>query len=164
MRMPKVMLERFPVSHRPRHLLTLANKKIFLDKLAQGFTVSGAAIQCGFTRALMYQLREKYPQFARDWDDAIEEGKEWLEDQARRRAVDGIDKGIWYKGEQVATEKQYSDLLLLAMLKSRKPEYRDNPKFDAQVNVNVSALLDEARARLKGPTVINGEAEEVTPE
>ncbi len=45
-----------------------------------------------------------------------------LEREATRRAVDGVDKGVWYRGNRVGTEKQYSDLLLLAQLKANIPD------------------------------------------
>lgn len=55
-----------------------------------------------------------------------------LESEAMRRAVKGIDKGIYYKGELVATEKQYSDSLLVKLMEARIPEYRTKSLSEAQ--------------------------------
>jgi hypothetical protein len=49
-----------------------------------------------------------------------------LEDEAVRRAHDGITKAVRYKGRIVGYEKEYSDSLLLALLKAGAPEkYRE---------------------------------------
>ena len=44
-----------------------------------------------------------------------------METEARRRGV-GYDEPVFYKGEVVGTVKKYSDLLLIFMLKHRRPE------------------------------------------
>ncbi len=44
------------------------------------------------------------------------------EDEADRRAVDGVDRGIYHQGFLVATEKKYSDSLLALMLKAGNPD------------------------------------------
>ncbi|MFB6453730.1 hypothetical protein ACE38W_00540 [Chitinophaga sp. Hz27] len=49
-----------------------------------------------------------------------------LEDEAHRRAVTGLKKGIYYKGERIAWETEYSDTLLIVLLKAHAPErYKD---------------------------------------
>lgn len=49
-----------------------------------------------------------------------------LEAEAHRRAVTGLKKGIFYKGKKVATEHEYSDTLLIVLLKAHAPEkYKD---------------------------------------
>jgi hypothetical protein len=40
-----------------------------------------------------------------------------LEDEAVRRAHEGVRKAVRYKGKVVGTETEYSDMLLLALLK-----------------------------------------------
>ena len=53
-----------------------------------------------------------------------------MELEARRRAVKGTDKPVFQRGEQVGTIREYSDTLLMFLLKANKPEkFRDN--FDA---------------------------------
>jgi hypothetical protein len=50
-----------------------------------------------------------------------------LEDEAHRRAVEGIDKPVFYKGKRVrAKVKEYSDTLLIVLLKANAPKkYKD---------------------------------------
>lgn len=52
--------------------------------------------------------------------------QETLDVEIDRRAVDGIDKPVYYKGEKVDTVKEYSDNLLMFLRKKLDPSYRDN--------------------------------------
>lgn len=45
-----------------------------------------------------------------------------LQSAAIQRAVHGVEKGVYYKGDRVDTEIQYSDGLLTTLLKGRLPE------------------------------------------
>jgi hypothetical protein len=45
-----------------------------------------------------------------------------LQSAAIKRAVHGVEKGVYFKGERVDTEIQYSDGLLTTLLKGRLPE------------------------------------------
>jgi hypothetical protein len=74
----------------------------------------------------MYDLRDEDPTFAAEWDNAIEEAADKLEGEAWRRAVEGINKPIYYQGDLVDTVKEYSDTLMGLLLKAHRPEkYRD---------------------------------------
>lgn len=49
-----------------------------------------------------------------------------LEDEARRRAIAGVDKPIYYQGRRVGRVKEFSDTLLIVLLKAHAPEkYKD---------------------------------------
>lgn len=65
-----------------------------------------------------------------DFDDAvksaIEEGYDFIEEEARRRAVDGVLEPVFYRGAKIGTVRKYSDQLLIALLKGYKPK-RFNP-------------------------------------
>lgn len=56
--------------------------------------------------------------------DAREAGMDFLEDVARGRGVDGVDKPVFYQGEHVANVKEYSDMLLDRLLRSRRSSWR----------------------------------------
>ena len=80
----------------------------FLAALSDGLSVTAAAIAAGARRSAMYGWRAEDPLFAEAWDEAIEEGTDKLEDEARRRALNG------------------SDQLIMFMLKARRPaKYRE---------------------------------------
>lgn len=68
-----------------------------------------------------------------------------LEDEAVRRAHEGLRKAVRYKGRIVGYETEYSDTLLLALLKGNNPDkFKDRSSFDGKVQV------DDIRKRVVG--------------
>jgi hypothetical protein len=50
-----------------------------------------------------------------------------LEDEALRRAVEGVEEPVYQGGKQVGVIRKYSDALLMFLLKAARPEkYREN--------------------------------------
>lgn len=98
----------------------------FLEALAEACSITEACRRALVGRSTVYEHREADPEFARAWDAAIEAGTEKLEAEAIRRAHRGISRPVWHKGKRVGIERHYSDVLLMFMLKGRKPEvYRE---------------------------------------
>jgi hypothetical protein len=56
-----------------------------------------------------------------------------IESAAIERAVDGVDKAVYFKGEVVGFEKVYSDGLLGKLLEARVPGFE---KGDKGININ----------------------------
>lgn len=98
----------------------------FLDALAVVPNIAAAAAAAGINRTTAYVARDHNPEFKRRWDEALGEGCDNLELEAYRRAVDGVERVRLhtYEGEIVArvTEREYSDTLLLALLRRHRPE------------------------------------------
>jgi hypothetical protein len=104
---------------------------LFLAELALDGNATRAAKAVGVDRSNAYQRRLRNPTFARRWDDAIESFADAVEAEAFRRAVTGTTKGIWWQGARVGEEQQWSDSLLLALLKAKRPrEYGDRSKLE----------------------------------
>lgn len=100
---------------------------IFLAKLAESGNVSRAAKRAGISRARVYQLREESAAFAQAWDKAREIAVGLLEDEAWRRAREGVLEPVFQKGQQVGVVRKYSDTLLIFLLKAHKPAmYRES--------------------------------------
>lgn len=98
----------------------------FLELLAESCNVTFAAAAAGINRKTAYRHREADGAFAEDWDDAIEQGVEALEYEARRRALYGTERPIVHQGNVVATVHEYSDTLTIFLLKAHRPDkYRD---------------------------------------
>lgn len=118
----------------------------FLAGLAKGLSPSGAAMSIGLNRSTMYKLRQSIPGFAERWDEAVEQGSDFLEDELLRRAgPEGVSRKVFYRGEQIDTIKDHSDTLLIVALKARRPEkYRENVRFD------IDKLLINELARVSG--------------
>jgi hypothetical protein len=113
---------------------TAEKRRVFLAALADGHTVKHAAGLIGVSRVHMHRLRREDDDFAAEWADAVEEGVEALEQEARRRAYEGTSKPI-VQGGRVVTDadgkpielREYSDTLLIFLLKGKKPDtYREN--------------------------------------
>ena len=94
----------------------------FLSVLADTANVSAAAKAVGISRQAIYKTRSNDAEFAAEWDDVIETVIDNMESEVFRRAVKGTDKPIYYQGEQVTTVKEYSDALLMHLLKAHRPE------------------------------------------
>lgn len=98
----------------------------FLEALAEGLTISGAAKQAGVPRRTVYNWRDADPDFAKAWIEAEDAGADRLEDEALRRAVSGLVEPVYYGGKEVGEVRKYSDTLLVFLLKARRPDkYRD---------------------------------------
>ena len=118
--------------------LTPKKRAEFFALLADGNTVKAAAAAVGVTRQAVYALRKSDPDFWLEWQDSEEEGTEALEQEAKRRAVDGTVKPVFHQGRLVTDAagnpmgiREYSDTLLIFLLKARKPDtYRDNVKHE----------------------------------
>ena len=54
-----------------------------------------------------------------------------LEAEALRRALKGTEKPVYQNGKQVGAIREYSDLLLIFLLKARRPTvYRENARLE----------------------------------
>jgi hypothetical protein len=102
-------------------------RRVFLDVLAATCNVSAACNEAGVHRGTAYRHKGKCPRFAEKWDDAIDVAVDSLYAEARRRAKDGVKRGIWHQGKRVGFERDFSDTLLIFLLKAHRPEmFRDN--------------------------------------
>lgn len=118
--------------------MTPEKKAKFLAVLADCGNVTRAAESAGVNRVSMYQRRTKDKRFAKQWDEAAAIGAARLEDEARRRAVEGWEEPVFYQGEQCATVRRYSDTLLICLLKAHHPEkYAERNKTEGTLNGNL---------------------------
>jgi hypothetical protein len=58
-----------------------------------------ACAAIGMTRQQVYVWRRDMPDFARDWDEALKIGVTALEDEAHRRAFEGVQEPLVHKGQ-----------------------------------------------------------------
>jgi hypothetical protein len=111
----------------------MTDRKIetFFAELAKTDHVYGACRASGLSHSQAYRYRDEDLEFARRWQEARESFADHLEAEATRRAVAGVEKGVWHQGVRVGNEQQYSDSLLALMLKAkRKKEYGDSSKVE----------------------------------
>lgn len=97
-----------------------------MSALAETGNVTLAASAAGVNRATPYRWRQDDPDFARAWEDAMEAAADKLEQEAWRRAVEGVEEPVYRGGKLVGTVRKYSDTLLIFLLKGARPhKYQD---------------------------------------
>jgi hypothetical protein len=121
-----------------------ARRRAFLAALAECGVVQTACARTGVNRATVYRWRETDAAFAAQFDEASAQAADHIEAEARRRAVDGVDRPVFYRGEQCGTVREYSDNLLALLLKAKKPEYRDSSRLELSGRVALGEMSDEA--------------------
>lgn len=77
------------------------------------------------------------PSFKQEIDDAQEEYQATIHMEIHRRAIEGVDKGIYHQGVCVEYEKVYSDSLLVKMADTHNPEYKEAKQKDSGRGGNV---------------------------
>lgn len=106
-------------------------RPVFISTLRNTGNVRASCQAAGVSRPVAYNARESSPEFAKEWDTALQDAIDVLEAVARKRA------------------QESSDTLLIFLLKSHRPEvYRDLPppptllQDNRTVNV-LTGLTDE---------------------
>lgn len=106
-------------------------KPAFVRELTRTGNVSASAAKAKVGRRTAYDARAADIGFAQAWDEAIEISVELLEAEARRRAHDGTLRPVFQQGELVGKVREYSDTLMIFLLKAHKPnKYRDNARVE----------------------------------
>lgn len=90
-----------------------------------------------------YAHRSDDPEFKARWDDAVEQAIQVLEQEAHRRAAIGVRRPVFQSGKLVGTVTEYSDTLLIFLLKANRPhKYRDNHRVEISTPAGESVKVD----------------------
>lgn len=126
---------------------------LFLAALEETHLVTEASKRAGIHRQRAYERRSSDPKFAEQWAEIEERSTELLEREAYRRAAVGVEKPVFQGGEEVGRVREFSDTLLIFLLKARRPDtYRENVRHEhtgaggepLQVRVQLDAAEREA--------------------
>lgn len=105
-------------------------KAKFIAAFAKTGIVLDGTQAAGISRKTAYKERKLDELFADAWDKAYESAMDVLEREAVRRAVEGIEKGVYHAGKLIDTERRYSDTLLMFMLNGgRAHKYRQRAEL-----------------------------------
>lgn len=101
-------------------------------------------------------------EFGEAFEEALERATDRLEAEARRRAVEGIEKGVYYQGAQVDTERVYSDSLMALFLKAkRRRQFGDKTEVSGPGGAPLQVTVRKFAPELPDPSgaadVIAGE-------
>lgn len=130
-------------------------KKAFLAAFAEVGNISRAAELAGIARSNHYDWMRDDPDYPALFREADQQACDRLEQEARRRAVEGVQKPVFQGGKQVGVVQEYSDTLLIFLLKGAMPEkYKERQHTELsgpgggaiQTNIDLSGLtLEELR-------------------
>lgn len=118
----------------------------FLKAFEKTGVVSYACKAAKVSRQTVYQERQRNEEFALAWADIELRTTEAMEREAIRRAAEGVDKPVFQGGKEVGTVREFSDTLLIFMLKARRPDvYRDrvDVNHSGSVGLDLTALSDD---------------------
>jgi hypothetical protein len=134
--------------------LTPEKLTAFCAALAETCNVGKACAAVGISRMTAYTWRNEMPDFAEAWERAMKAGLLGLEDEAHRRAFEGVDEPVFYKGDECGTVRKYSDTLTIFLLKAHDPDkYRENSKVELSGSLALNTMSDEEiRAELAALT------------
>lgn len=121
----KLPIEFEPATLRNRHDGWTAQKQIaFIEALAETACVETACRRVGVTRQSAYRLRRREcgAPFRAAWDNALDHALHQLEEAALARALHGVPRPIFYKGEQVGEWREYDERLTMFLLRARRPQ------------------------------------------
>lgn len=140
--------------------LTSRQRAKFLKALAQTANVTASAQSVNINRRTIYDHRAADPEFAKAWDDALEQATDALEAEARRRAMEGVEEyvtckdGLVMRNGEPVMQVRYSDSLMSLLLRAhRKEKFRDNqsvehsgpngqPVAPAMINLTIGSKPD----------------------
>lgn len=106
---------------------------LFLDSLiSEGGNITEACRISRVARSHVYKMEAGDPGgFGTAFREAQRHGLEVLEDEARRRAFRGTERPVFHKGEECGRVREYSDTLMIFLLKGGMPEkYTERQKHD----------------------------------
>ncbi len=107
-------------------------KRRFLNAFAQYGGVVRAEEHSGVTRQSHYHWLKDDPEYAAAFKVAYEMAGDVLENEAIRRARDGVSKPVYQGKKLVGHIQEYSDTLLIFLLKGVKPEqYKERIQIDS---------------------------------
>ena len=131
-------------------------KRAFLQAFAATGGVERAEKRSGVSHQCHYNWLRHDPQYVAAFRVAHEMAADMLENEAIRRAVDGVAEPVYQGRQLVGTVQRYDSTLLIFMLKGLRPEkYRDRLQIDvtgylrdlAEVNgLDADELIREAQA------------------
>jgi hypothetical protein len=113
-----------PVPVKQRHDGWTPEKQVgFIEALAGSGCVDEACKRVGMGRASAYALRARTDAvaFRLAWDAALDHGIRALADAAFSRALHGVARPVFYKGEQIGERRYYDERLTMFLLRYRDP-------------------------------------------
>ena len=129
--------------------LGMAKVNAFFQHLGRTGSVTLAAARAGLRRSTLYHLRKHHSGFAERWQEALDMGVERLQDDAMRRAIEGVDKPVWRAGKQVGSVRHFDPRMVQFLLRAHKPDVYGDRAAQAKSydDLSLAERLDRAEKR-----------------
>jgi len=139
-----------PMAKKATKATLLRARERFIEHLALTCSITKAAKFAKVNRSTVYGWRDEEPEFAAAWERALLLGADKLEDEAIRRAADGMLKPIYQNGIKVGSVREYSDTLMCLLLKAHKPEkFRERSEVRHDATANLAEAMEAASVRAR---------------
>ena len=107
------------------------HQKRFLAAFSACASVLQASRWAKISRQAHYNWLKEDPTYRERFDAATQQAAQALEDEATRRAYEGLRRAVRYKGKIVGYETEYSDQLLIERLRAANPaKYRPPTRIE----------------------------------
>jgi hypothetical protein len=114
-------------------------KAAFLKAYAKCGVIRRAAIMAKVSPVSHWNWMRMDPEYPARFEQAHKEACDVLVEEARRRAVKGCTKTIYYKGKKCGSMKEFSDTLLIFLMKGAMPDvYRERFEHSGSVDHNLT--------------------------
>lgn len=132
----------------------------FLEALEATGNISMSCIKAKVGRRTVYHWRDEDQAFKKLYDVSMNIGIDMLEDEANRRALHGVKKPIYQGGKRVGYVQEYSDTLLIFLLKGKKPEmYKDRHELTGKDGEPLPSATLTVNIIESGPKPVSSEKE-----
>ncbi len=121
---------------------TEARKEVYLSALRRCGLKPVACRETNVSRCTIWKHRRRYPEFAEAEERALTVFRMTIEDEIRRRAIEGVERTITVAGKREVV-REHSDRLLIELAKAHIPEYRPNFRVEKRTE-HAGSLAPEA--------------------
>ena len=122
--------------------LTPEKLTAFCAALAETCQVGKACRAVGISRQTAYHWRSEMPDFAAAWDSAMRVGVTALEDEAHRRAFEGVDKPLTHQGRFTYLFREAKDANGNPVIDEQTGAPKMEPVLDEHGNHKVAAVRE----------------------
>lgn len=132
--------------------MTEDQQAMYINAIREHGLSASARALAGVSKKQLEFTIEQNADFAEQLEDALEYSADALEREARRRAVDGYEENVYFKGEYVGTQTRYSDALLIHLLKGRRKDvFGDSTKITGDKNAPLQVVVRDIATEISNP-------------
>jgi hypothetical protein len=159
-------------SNRPQEIEARAKRREFLRVLAKTGSVKKAALAVKLTPRALYLAREKFPDFAKNWNAAQAIYLEFeAEEKLRSRAVDGVREPVYFQGNIVGYKIAYdSGVTQFWYRANMRDKYGEKSEVSISGGLNHGVallpmtLLDVSQWEQRAKEALDRKVIDITPE